>query len=35
MLILMYLLLCAATDMPWYAYCIGVAVWLFSTDWRN
>ena len=35
MLILIYLLLCVAFGMPWYAYVAGIAVWLFASDWST
>jgi uncharacterized membrane protein YkgB len=33
MLIIIYLLLCAAFGMPWFAYVGGIVVWFFTTDW--
>lgn len=33
MLLLIFLVLCAASGMPWWVYLAGIFIWLFTTDW--
>lgn len=33
MLFLIYIVLCITFGLPWYAYLIGIFVWIFATDW--
>ena len=35
MLILIFLALCAIGGFPWWSYLLGIAVWLFASDWSN
>ena len=35
MLFLIYIVLCITFGLPWYAYVIGLLVWIFGTDWEN
>ena len=35
MLLLIFLVLCAATGMPWWVYVIGIVVWWITADWST
>lgn len=35
MLFLIYCVLCLVFGLPWYAYVIGLVVWIYGTDWEN